>query len=483
MQPFAYQSREYLREATIGKIIQFSTLYTVPTGTKREYGTISIRSGLEFPTSSVEAGWVKIRDDAGRKDDSEQSKEFLDDLKQKESAAKSGSKGIWTSGGGKLEAAYEIPDPQAFVERYKGKPLKAVVERVLAGDRMLVRFLLSSTKHVQTLVMVAGIKAPSTSRTPAEGKPIPAEPFGQESHHFVESRMLHRLVEVDVLGLTPQNVLVCEVKHPNGSIAKFIVEAGLARCIDFHSTMLGPRMGDLRKAENRAKNERLGFHKGHVEEAKLGASEMDATVTRVHNADTIYIKSRSGDERRVSISSIRQPKPKDPQQAPFSADAKEFLRKKLIGKHVKVTVDGRKAASEGFEEHDAVTIIVNNKNVALQLVEAGYASAVRHGKDSSKHLLDSSIFKTLKVLQRTEAQYGMRYLPLKQQHKQKKEACGPRHRQPQRCIKTTPRVCKKPRFKRPSSSAKKRFQESSTSLRAVLALPFSCPARMQNSPW
>ena len=361
---------------------------------KREYGTISVGNGLQFPASTVDAGWVKVRDDAGRKDDSEDSKIFLDDLKQKETTAKSGSKGLWASNGGQLHTTYETPEPQSFVEKHKGKPLKAIIERVLAGDRMLVRLMLSSTNHIQTLVLVAGIKAPSTSRTPAEGKSIPAEPYGQESQQFVESRMLHRLVEVDVLGLTPQNVLVCEVNHPNGSIAKFIVDAGLARCIDFHSTMLGPRMSDLRKAENKAKNERLGIHKGHVEQTRPGASESDATVVRVHNADTVYIKDKTGAERRVSISSIRQPKPKDPQQAPFSAEAKEFLRKKLIGKHVKVTVDGRKAANEGFEEQDAVTILVNGKNVALQLVEAGYASAVRHGKDASKsqsHSIPSSM--------------------------------------------------------------------------------------------
>ena len=383
-QPFAYQSREFLREATIGKIVQFTTLYTIPTGTKREYGTIAVRNGLLFPAAAVESGWVKVRDDAGRKDDSEEAKLFQDELKHKESAAKSSSKGLWNSSGGQLQTAYEIPELQAFVDNRKGKPFKAVVERVLAGDRMIVRFVLSPTNHVQTLVMVAGIKAPSTARTPAEGKPIPAEPFGQESHQFVESRMLHRMVEVDVLGLTPQNVLVCEIKHPNGSIAKFVLESGLARCIDFHSSMLGSRMGDLRKAENQAKAEQLGIHKDHVQQAKSGAGETDATVTRIQNADTVFIKGKSGDERRVSISSIRQPKPKDPLQAPFSADAKEFLRKKLIGKHVKINVDGRKPATEGFEEQDAVTILVNGKNVALQLVEAGYASAVRHGKDASK---------------------------------------------------------------------------------------------------
>jgi len=112
---------------------------------------------------------------------------------------------------------------------------------------------------------------------------------------------------------------------------------------------------------------------------------MDATITRIQTADMVYMRGgKSGEEKRVSLSSIRQPKPSDPQQAPFQADAKEFLRKKLIGKHVRVTVDGHKAANEGFEERDVVTVMLNNKNVALQLVEAGYASVIRHKRDDGK---------------------------------------------------------------------------------------------------
>lgn len=249
---------------------------------------------------------------------------------------------------------------------------------------MLIRFILSPTQHVQTLVVVAGIRAPSSARTnPTDGKVQPAEPFGAEAHQFVEFRMLHRDVQVDVLGLTPQNVLVCSVIHPNGSIAEFILRAGLAQCTDTHSTLLGGKMSALRSAEREAKDARLGLFKGHVDQV-ISTGDTDATVSRVHNADTIYIRDKAGEERRVSISSIRQPKPKDPQQAPFQVDAKEFLRKKMIGKHIKVTVDGRKPASEGFEEQDAVTVLLNNKNVGLQLVEAGYASVVRHGKNASQ---------------------------------------------------------------------------------------------------
>ena len=71
----------------------------------------------------------------------------------------------------------------------------------------------------------------------------------------------------------------------------------------------------------------------------------------------------------------------DPKQAPFSAEAKEFLRKKLIGKHVKVTIDGKRPAQENFEEREMATVVFNDKNIALLLVENGYASVIRHRRD------------------------------------------------------------------------------------------------------
>lgn len=370
---------------TVGKVIQFTILYSVPTGAKRDYGTVYLQTGQSLPDAAAAEGWVKLREDAGRKDESEASKALLEKLELAEASAKASSKGIWASAGGNVESTNEISDPKGFVEQHKDKPIEAIVERVLTGDRMIVRLCLSPKKHVQTMVLIAGIRAPATKRTnPSDGKEQPADPFGPEAHGFVESRLLQRTVQVDILGLSPQGTLVCTVKHPNGSIAEFLLGAGLARCTDFHSTMLGGQMSVLRQAEKQAKDKRIGLFQGLANNMQ-GASEMDATVARIQTADTIYLREKSGNEKRVSLSSVRQPKPTDTKQAPFQADAKEFLRKKLIGKHVRVTVDGKKAANEGFEERDAVTVKVNNKNVALQLVEAGYVSVIRHRRDDGKH--------------------------------------------------------------------------------------------------
>lgn len=369
----------------VGKVIQFNVLYSVPTPTKRDYGTFMLQSGESFPEASIAAGWVKLRNDAARKDDSQESKDLLSTLELEEQKAKAGSQGVWATTGGKIENSYEIPDLKSFVENWKGKQLPAIVERVLTGDRIIARLETSTTKHVQTMILIAGIRAPATKRTATvDNKEQPAEPFGSEAHQFVETRLLHRKVDVEILGISPQNQLVCTINHPNGSIAQFILAEGLARCTDHHSTMLGGQMSALRAAEKQAKDKRLGVFQGTAG-TKSGGSEMDATITRIQTADTVYMRGgKSGEEKRVSLSSIRQPKPSDPQQAPFQADAKEFLRKKLIGKHVRVIIDGHKAANEGFEERDVVTVMVNNKNVALQLVEAGYASVIRHKRDDGK---------------------------------------------------------------------------------------------------
>ena len=257
--------------------------------------------------------------------------------------------------------------------------MDAIVERVITGDRMILRLLASAGKHIQTLALVAGIRAPSTKRTDT-----PAEPFGTDAHQFVDERLMQRNVKVKVVGVSPQGVLICDVRHPlKGSIASVILENGLARCTDHHSTLLGTEMGSLRKAESKARDGKLSVWQGHVERNTPSGPDSEVTVSRIQTADTVYIRNKAGEDKRVSLSSVRQPKPTDPKQAPFQADAKEILRKKLIGKHVRVSVDGKKAASEGFEEREVVTMTLNKNNVALTLVEAGYASVIRHRKDDT----------------------------------------------------------------------------------------------------
>lgn len=329
----------------------------------------------------VAEGWAKLRVDAGRKEESEDAGAYLEKLRDLETSAKYSSAGVWDSTGGKIETSYEVADPSALVEQHKGKQLDAIIEKVLGGDRLIVRLLMSPQKHIQTILVVAGVRTPSTKRTLPDGKESPGEAYGPEAQQFVEERLLQRKCVIQLVGSTPQHQLIGSVMHPRGNIAKFLLDAGLARCNDQHVTMLGNDMAAFRQAEKAAKDSRLGMFAGHTAAKATGVADADYTVVRILNADTIFIRPRAGQEKKINLSSIRQPKPSDPKQSPFSAEAKEFLRKKLIGKHVKVTIDGKKAANDGYEERDVATVTVNGQNAALMLVEAGYASVIRHRRD------------------------------------------------------------------------------------------------------
>ncbi|KAJ5378816.1 RNA-induced silencing complex nuclease component Tudor-SN [Penicillium cosmopolitanum] len=383
-EPFGYQSRDFLREILVGKVVRFDVVYTIPTGAKREYGVITLPgSNAKLPDISVQEGWSRVREEAGKRgDESEATQGLLDRLRGLESLAQDEKKGIWSgSAEGLIETSYELSHGQALVDEHKGEQLEGIIEKVLNGDRVVLRLLVSSQEHVQSVVAVAGIRAPAAKRTTADGKEQAAEPFGDEAQQFFESRLLQRKVKASLLGVTPQGQLIATLLHPNGNIAQFLLEEGLARCQDHHVTLLGQDMAALRQAERSAKDARKGIFTGHVGPKTSGAAAVDYVVTRVLNADTLFLRNKAGQEKKISITSIRQPKPSDPKQAPFAAEAKEYLRKRVIAKHVMVTVNGKKPANEGYEEREVATVVQGNTNVGLALVEAGYASVIRHRMD------------------------------------------------------------------------------------------------------
>ena len=123
LQPFAFESRDFLRRLLVGKVVHFKVLYKIPTGANREYGIVSLPNKTQLPELAVTEGWVKIRDDAGRKDDSEEAAAILEKLQVVEARAKADSKGLWVETGGKIESSYELPDHKTFAEEWKGKAI------------------------------------------------------------------------------------------------------------------------------------------------------------------------------------------------------------------------------------------------------------------------------------------------------------------------------------------------------------------------
>ncbi|KAK7970402.1 hypothetical protein PG988_009475 [Apiospora saccharicola] len=402
-EPFAFQSREYLRALILGKPAKCTVIYSVPSG--REYGTVELQDGTQLPDELVKAGWVKVREDAGRKEESEEILDRLETLRNLESQARNAGKGLHAGTGGVIAVQNDLGTPD-FFNQWKGNTVPAIVERVLSGDRLLCRLILDDKKHLQLMTLVAGIRTPATERTtPSTGMTQAAEEYGNEARGYVETRLLQRDVKIVMVGVSPQGQLVGHVLHPRGSIAEFLLADGLARCNDFHSTMLGEKMAPLRAAEKKAQIGKLRLHKNSTVKESEGSTS-DMIVAKIIGADMIIVRTKTGEEKQVGLSSVRGPRAKEPSEGPFRDEAKEWLRKRIIGKHVKVSIDGHRPASEGFEARDVATITEKGKNVNLQLVQEGYCSVIRHRKDDTDR---ASNYDELLAAQETakEAKKGM----------------------------------------------------------------------------
>jgi staphylococcal nuclease domain-containing protein 1 len=114
--------------------------------------------------------------------------------------------------------------------------------------------------------------------------------------------------------------------------------------------------------------------------------------------DAIMVKRAKNDVRKVHLSSIRPPRlaeNKDEPKArpagfrplydiPFMFDAREFLRKKLIGQSVNVNVDYIQPANNNFPEKLCCTVTIGGVNVAEALVAKGLATVVRYSADNDQ---------------------------------------------------------------------------------------------------
>ncbi|KAI6054700.1 staphylococcal nuclease domain-containing protein 1 isoform X1 [Marmota monax] len=396
-EPWAFPAREFLRKKLIGKEVCFTIENKTPQG--REYGMIYLgkdTTGENIAESLVAEG-LATRREGMRANNPEQSR-----LSECEEQAKAAKKGMWSEGNGShtiRDLKYTIENPRHFVDSHHQKPVNAIIEHVRDGS--VVRALLLPDYYLVT-VMLSGIKCP-TFRRETDGSETP-EPFAAEAKFFTESRLLQRDVQIILESCHNQNVLGT-ILHPNGNITELLLKEGFARCVDWSIAVYTRGAEKLRAAERFAKERRLRIWRDYVAPtANLDQKDKQfvAKVMQVLNADAIVVKLNSGDYKTIHLSSIRPPrlegentqdknkKLRPLYDIPYMFEAREFLRKKLIGKKVNVTVDYIRPASPAtetvpaFSERTCATVTIGGINIAEALVSKGLATVIRYRQDDDQ---------------------------------------------------------------------------------------------------
>ncbi|XP_012259145.2 staphylococcal nuclease domain-containing protein 1 [Athalia rosae] len=395
-EPYAWEAREFLRKKLIGQEVIFT--FERPQNAKREYGVVWLgkdtTSGENITESLVSEGLVTVRREGVRNISPE-----LTRLHELEDAAKAAGKGKWSGAPASehiRDIKWSVENPHNLVDKLAGKPVKAVIEHVRDGSTVRA-FLLPDFYHIT--LMISGIRCPGFKLE--EGKPDPSVvvPFAEEARYFVESRLLQKDIEI-VLESVNNNNFVGSIIHPRGNIAEALLREGFARCVDWSMAFMKSGADKLYQAEKFAKENRLRIWEDYVPSGPQISSkerEYNATVVEIVTAEALIVKTPCGTSKKIFLSSIRPPRgpvgedgkaatrPKDFRNLydiPWMFEAREFLRKKLIGKQVKVVVDYIQPARQSYPEKICCTVTIGKSNVAETMISKGLATVLRNRQDS-----------------------------------------------------------------------------------------------------
>ncbi|CAG9781813.1 unnamed protein product [Diatraea saccharalis] len=391
-EPYAWEAREYLRKKLVGKEVIF-TAEKPPNSATREYG--SVWAGKD-PTKDenvteglLAEGLVKVRE-GGRNIPQ------LKRLVEIEDVAKSQGKGIWGSDLQEhvRDIKWSVENPKQFVNKFNGQPVKAIIEYVRDGSTVRLCLL---PDFCQVTLMLSGIRCPAVKQ---DGE---SEPYAEEARFFLESKLLQKDVEV-ILESVNNNNFVGTILHPQGNIAEALLRQGFARCVDWSLAVMKSGASTLRTAERAAKDARLRIWANYISNAPVIAAkdkEFSATVLEVVNGDALVVKMPNNTQKKIFLASIRPPREKNsPDEEgkqsprpkgfkplydiPWMFEAREFLRKKLVGKKISVTVDYIQPAKDNFPEKTCCTVVAGGVNMAEALVGKGFATVVRYRNDNDQ---------------------------------------------------------------------------------------------------
>ncbi|CAN6991977.1 unnamed protein product [Brassica oleracea var. botrytis] len=397
-EPFAWESKEFLRKLCIGKEVAFKVDYKVEAIAGREFGSVFL-GNQNLAKVVVQNGWAKVREQ-GQQSQGKVSPYIVELLQLQEQAKQEGF-GCFSKVPGAAEASIrDLPpsaigdaggfDAMGLLAANKGKPMEGVVEQVRDGSTIRV-YLLPEFQFVQ--VFVAGIQSPSMGRRNTNGNvvetvpdesngdasgesrgpltsaqrlaasaassvEVSADPFAAEAKYFTEHRVLSRDVRVVLEGVDKFNNLIGSVHYSDGEAVKDLglelVENGLAKYVEWSANMMEEEAKrKLKAAELQCKKDRVKMWASYVPPATnskaLHDQNFTGKVVEVVSGDCVVVADDAipygspAAERRVNLSSIRCPKMGNPRReekpAPYAREAREFLRQRLIGKQVIVQME------------------------------------------------------------------------------------------------------------------------------------------------
>ncbi|KAL0241392.1 hypothetical protein GEMRC1_006627 [Eukaryota sp. GEM-RC1] len=371
-EPYGFLSREFLRTFLIGKSVKFSIYSTAPSG--RAFGDLITPSIPSVALHVVKNGWAKVKELPPNQQPSESYSELL----EAQSHAQQHNLGLWASDESKVlvvkeeEELITDPTPQPITKHITSTAQKCLVDHVITGS--FIRIIITDRRPMLCIsVSLAGIQCPGFRKN-EEGQSVP-DPFAEQAKFFVESRLLHREVPIEIHQFDDKrNCWVGSIRAEQGDLQCLLLKSGLAKLNEHHLLFTPTTAPSLREAEQSAKHGRLNIWADFVPPQNFvkKSSSASGKIIEVFSGDCLTVRTSSVD-RRVFLASVRAPRVGTKTRRPdsLSFESREFLRKRYIGQTVDVSL------CYAVEDREYVDVLFNGHSIAVDLVQEGLASVVK----------------------------------------------------------------------------------------------------------
>ena len=293
----------------------------------------------------AKTGFVKLNEK--RKDDSVASK-YYEDISKAIEDAKKKKLGLFNESSEeahkhKRKLIYsntpEFDAEQVLSESAKvGKPFKSYVEYVFSPNAVNV--------YIETLSIVTRVSI-NHIFTPGQERAI-----SLEAKEFIEKLILNKVVGVTFQRIDDHGNLVGRIHHKMGDIDVELVKKGFSKVLipqdeDYDKV----HFKKLKDAQDIAQINKVGLWQNlsKTEEAKKtktydpSQNTFEAKVIEVHSGDSLTVLPLGSEEpKRIFLASIKAPamaKKEGDDHDPWAWESKEFVRKQIIGRKVKVEME------------------------------------------------------------------------------------------------------------------------------------------------
>jgi staphylococcal nuclease domain-containing protein 1 len=375
----------------IGQGIVFRTTYSATPN--RRIAQVFL-DGKDVREDLVAAGWAKVNDKANENTRNKS----IARLQELERSARDKQLGQFNKDQKAANRAnrnviYKFDQFELF-EKLKGRHVTAVVEQVRSGST--IKLYLPESGHV-VLVLLSGVQSPVYRFSDDD-----QEAFAREARFFAELNVLNRDVTVVFEGIDKAKNFFGTVIADGKNLSVKLLQEGLAKFVDW-SAQKTSNMAELKAAEDEARTKSLRMWSQPQTAAKsqkkssqaegVSRSQLLGRVVDIISVGTVAVlDDRTGEEVKVNLASVMAPRlvprdkmddPKfseeDKANAPYAWEAKEFLRKRLVGQKVRCVQEYAREPVKGQSENRSFwSVYLDKKNVAIELAERGYVRVVDH---------------------------------------------------------------------------------------------------------